>query len=221
MISNISTNTPTLDPYVYKSTNVLKNRLNIKDYTELNCMEKQLLKERILTPEIVISKKLDNELIKAIHEFYFHDLFTWAGEFRTVPLLKEEKFFIPGISLNYTSPEKIEEELKKALYHFNSVRWNTLSKHDRAKEFASRLSKLWLIHPFRDGNTRTVLGFAKIYAIEHGFPMDMKILTNLLSRPKLQDGHEGLSIRDMFVGACLEVYPEPEYLIHTIEKAMK
>jgi len=216
-----TTETSKKDVYVYSDTNVLINKLNIRDYDELNKAEKKLLKERILTPEIVQSTKLDNELIKAIHRFYFEDLFDWAGRFRSITLYKEERFFIPGLSINYTTPENIESELKKALYHFNSVRWNTLSKRDRAKEFALRLARLWKIHPFRDGNTRTVLGFAKIYAIEHGFPMDMKKLTSLLSRPKRPDGRDGLSIRDMFVGACLDEYPEPDYLIATIESAMK
>ena len=209
------------DDYVYEDTNVLRNKLGIKDYDELNHAEKKLLKERILTPEVVESKRLDSELIKSIHRFYFSELFDWAGKFRNITLYKEERYFIPGLSLPYTIPENIESELKKALYHFNSVRWNTLSKRERAKEFALRLARLWRIHPFRDGNTRTILGFAKIYAIEHGFPMDMKMLTNLLSRPKLSDGREGLSIRDMFVGACLDEYPEPDYLIRIIEKAMK
>ena len=209
------------DPYVYPDTQVLKNKLNVKDYDELNKIEKKLLKERILTPEIVQSIKLDNELIKSIHRFYFEQLFNWAGTFRSIPLYKEERFFIPGLSISYTQPEKIEDELKRALYHFNSVRWQSLYKKDRAKEFALRLARLWKIHPFRDGNTRTVLGFAKIYAIEHGFPMDIKLLTNLLSRPKLKDGREGLSIRDMFVGASLDEYPEPDYLISIIERAMK
>lgn len=209
------------DCYVYEDTNVLINKLHIKDYDELNKAEKKLLKERILTPEVVESTKLDNELIKAIHRFYFGDLFDWAGKFRTITLYKEERFFIPGLSINYSQPEKIEEELKKALYHFNSVRWNTLTKREKAKEFALRLARLWKILPFRDGNTRTILGFAKIYAIEHGFSMDMKVLTNLLSRPKLKDGREGLSIRDMFAGACLDEYPEPDYLIKIIERAMQ
>jgi hypothetical protein len=51
--------------------------------------------------------------------------------------------------------------------------------------------------------------------------MDIKLLTNLLSRPKIKDGREGLSIRDMFVGASLDEYPEPDYLISIIERAMK
>ena len=46
----------------------------------------------------------------------------------------------------------------------------------RAKEFCDSLSKLWKIHPFREGNTRTTITFCCQFADEKGFPINRKLL---------------------------------------------
>ena len=208
------------DPYVYDNGTLI-NKLGITDYDRLNQAEYEILARKVITPETVESSKVDISLIKSIHHYIFSDLFTWAGEFRIVPLYKEELFFIPGISINYTSPEHILVDLKREIYHLNSVRWASLNPNERAKEFATRIARIWKIHPFRDGNTRVVLGFSKIYAIEHEFKFDLSVFTKLLSRPRDNNGQIcGLSVRDMFVGASLDEYPEPQYLIKLFRKAM-
>ena len=207
------------DKYTYVN-GTLRNKLRIKDEAELAREETERLRSKIITTETVSSKKLDIELLKAIHRFLFDDLYTWAGKFRTVHIEKVERFFIPAKSLEYPEPEYIYEPLKKELYHLNSVRWADLSQDEIAKELANRFTRIWKIHPFRDGNTRAILGFLKIFAIEHNFPMDMSVFTQILSRPQLPNGRTGLSIRDMFVGAALKEQPEPQYLQNVFRTAI-
>lgn len=43
-------------------------------------------------------------------------------------------------------------------------------------EFTKQLAQFWLVHPFRDGNTRTTLTFASKFSKEHGFPLDLSCL---------------------------------------------
>lgn len=207
------------DPYVYHN-GTLQNKLGITDYQTLNAKEKELLAERIVTPELVKGQRMDTNLLRQIHKFYFEPIFDWAGEYRTVPLFKLESFFIPGISVTYSNPKDIKKELSDAIKSLNSVRWKRLEDWQIAREFVMHLTKIWKVHPFRDGNTRAVLGFAKIYALEHGFPLNMTVLTNLLSRPEKDGKVIGYSIRDMFVGACIEEAPEPEHLIKVFQKSM-
>ena len=50
-------------------------------------------------------------LIKRINQHIFGDIFDWAGEYRTVPIYKEE-VVIPGISLDYGAPKEIMKSMK-------------------------------------------------------------------------------------------------------------
>lgn len=210
------------DPYVLEN-GTLANKLNITDYAELNKAEADIGFVKLISIKGIQTEKVNMDLLKKIHKHIFEDIFTWAGEFRTVPLYKEEKFVIPGLSLEYAKPEDIEEAIQKNIASLNSVRWQERNVDEKALEFSKRLARLWKVHPFRDGNTRTILSFAEIYAYEHGFPMDMSIFLQNLSRKKDEQGNERTySVRDLFVFAALDEkdYPEPERLANLIKRAI-
>jgi len=137
-------------------------------------------------------------------------------------LYKEEKYVIPGLSLKYSEPHEIEEGLLREIHELNSIRWSEKSIDEKSLTFAKMLAKIWKVHPFRDGNTRTILSFANIYASEHGFPMDMSVFLERLFREKTDNGNFLYSVRDLFVFASLDEkdYPEPEHLANLIKKAI-
>lgn len=209
------------DPYVLKN-GTLKNLLGIEDYNLLKQAEADIGFAKLINVETVCEDDFDIALIKRIHKHIFEDIFEWAGEFRTVPLYKEEKYVIPGLSLDYTQPKDMESEIYKAIHELNSVEWKNKSLDEIAVEFTRYITKIWKIHPFRDGNTRTILSFAAIYAEQHGFPMDKSIFINRLSRNTTESGKTTYSVRDLFVFASLEPenYPEPEYLERLIKKSI-
>lgn len=202
------------DPYVLED-GTLKNLLGITDYEELNNAEKDIGYVKLLNAEEVLKAKCDVNLLKSIHKHIFEDIFEWAGEFRTVPIYKQE-IVIPGISLEYTSPKDIEKELNERLDEMNSYDWKNKGIDEITKQFTGYLARIWRVHPFRDGNTRTTLVFANIFAKQHGFEMDMSTMLDNLGR--IEDPNTGkitrYSIRDKFVLAALDEkdYPEPEHL---------
>lgn len=75
-----------------------------------------------------------------------------AGEFRSVPIEKIE-VVIPGLSLHYSEPEDIPEDLDSALDVLNNTSWQGKNIEEIASEFTQRLARIWRVHPFRDGNT--------------------------------------------------------------------
>ena len=80
-----------------------------------------------------------------------------------------------------------------------------------------------MIHPFRDGNTRTTMAFASIFAKEHDFPMDLGIILDNLTRKYDENGRtKRFSIRDKFVLASLDekFAPEPEHLQALLKQSM-
>lgn len=209
------------DPYVLKD-GTLKNLLGITDYSELKKAEADIGFAKIITVDSIEADRTDVELVKKIHKHIFEDIFEWAGNFRTVPLYKAEQYVIPGLSVEYAKPEEIEEKLIHDVHDLNSIRWGEKNIDDKSNEFAEILTKIWKVHPFRDGNTRTVLSFASIYAREHGFPMDMNIFLERLFRGKNEMGSTTYSVRDLFVLAALDEKdsPEPEHLANLIKKAI-
>lgn len=73
-------------------------------------------------------------------------------------------------------------ELDKVLTVLNNFNWSGKNIDEVTAEFTDNLAKMWRVHPFRDGNTRTTLAFAERYSREHGFPMDIGILLDQLLR---------------------------------------
>ena len=212
----------TNDPYAQKN-GTLKNKLNITDYETLNNAEKDITFSKFLNVEDTFRTKFDVEYIKSIHRHIFEDVFDWAGEFRTVPIYKEE-VVIPGLSLDYTDPKNIEKELSECLDEMNSCDWNHLSLDNKTKQFTKYLARFWKIHPFRDGNTRSTLTFANQFAKEYGFPLDLGSLISQLPRTYDENGRTiQFSLRDKFVLACIpeEFDPEPQHLEKVISEAIQ
>ena len=215
-----------IDPYVDEN-NVLKNKLEITDYDELNKAEADICCAKVIDIESVVINedgsvnKCDEELIKKIHKHILGDIFSWAGEYRTVPIVKEE-IVLPGYSIPYTDYNNISKELSERLNYLNSISWQTLDVHTISKKFAREMALIWKVHPFRDGNTRTMLSFAYLYAKEHGFAFDMKTFTDNLARRYNENGRPLPNIRDKFVLACIEErYAEGEHLARVFETAIK
>lgn len=211
------------DPYIQEN-GTLKNLLGITEYDELNKAEADIGLAKLINLDSVSSKKFDLSLLNKVHNHIFKDIFNWAGEYRTVPLYKEEKYFIPGLSIDYAKPSEIKELLEKSLKDLNAINWKGFKDlDDLVKAFTYELVKIWKIHPYRDGNTRTTLAFASLFAREHGFPMNLGMLLEKLSRKKDENGRVvQYSVRDLFVSAAIdaEYVPEPEYLERLIKASI-
>lgn len=209
------------DPYVQEN-GTLKNKLGIIDYDKLNLAERDITFSKFLNVKKTFHTKFDVSYIKSIHSHIFEDIFDWAGEFRKVPVYKQE-VVIPGLSLNYTDPKNIEKELSDCLEKINNTNWSALTLEQKSATFTKYLTQFWLIHPFRDGNTRTTLTFATQFSKEHDFPLDLGFLLDNLTR-KIDNNGEitQFSIRDKFVLSAIpkEFSPEPEHLNALIYKAM-
>ncbi len=206
------------DPYVY-ANGVLRNSYGIHDELELARKEKEVLSKKMETTELVTSHKLDLELLLAIHKYIFQEIYDWAGTIRTCHIEKKEQFFK---SIDYPEAPYIIVELKKRIYHLNSIRWSELSHEEMVKEYSKRIAQLWRVHPFRDGNTRAIIGFAKVYALERNIPFDSDILISKLSRRVDKSGDViEFSIRDMFVSASTSESPDDTYLVRAFSEAMK
>lgn len=212
------------DPDVYEN-GTLKNLLGIKDYDKLKEAEVNIGYLNLISAqkELASTGKRGTELIKSVHRHIFKDIFSWAGEYRKVPIFKTE-VVIPGVSLQYSDPKNIDKDLSAAINDLEKVEWEGKSIKEKSQLFTKYLAKIWRVHPFRDGNTRTTLAYASVFARQHGFEMDLGSILNELSRkidPETNTIKE-YSVRDRFVLAALDenCSPEPEYLEYVVRKAI-
>ncbi|WP_330873208.1 hypothetical protein [Aerococcus urinaeequi] len=73
---------------------------------------------------------------------------------------------------------------------------------DMTPLFSDLVARLWLIHPFREGNTRTVMRFAGLFANAKGILLNSKLLRD----------HANY-VRNSLVLYCVDEAPEKEHFL--------
>ena len=208
------------DPYINQNS-VLINKLGITNYEELNEAERRIGLVKLKNLDQIKITSFDEELIQNIHNYIFKDIFGWAGNYRITPLFKEE-LVLPRYSVPYSEPKMISKDLNKRLKDVNNTKWSGMSEEELTMLFARKMALVWKVHPFRDGNTRTILSFSYLFAREYGFNMDMNVFIDNLMRVYKEDKIVRYSIRDKFVLASLDDkdYPEVQALAKVYKKAI-
>lgn len=148
------------DPYLYPDTEILKNLLGIMDSKGLREAESDYVTLRL--SEIAEDERLvgvfDFSALCRMHYRIFQDIYEWAGKPRIMNIEKIETV-LNGISVEYSDVFDIERDAKAALKKMNSFRWEDASYKETARKFSDYMAELWKSHPFREGNTRTIVTF--------------------------------------------------------------
>jgi len=163
------------DPYLFEDSFVLKNKLNIRDPELLEQAEADYvvfrLKDIALNP---LKGDYHTDHFLKMHEYIFQDIYEWAGEPRTISIYKEEDV-LGGLSVEYSDPFDIVNDLHHALNEMRSKKWTRMDKSELSKEICDSIAKIWRIHPFREGNTRTTITFCCQYFDEQRINLDRKL----------------------------------------------
>jgi cell filamentation protein len=190
----------------YPRTAVLINKYNIKDKDLLDKLEIQKVTVKLLsldTNPTRIKYSYDVKHLKNIHKFLFSDIYEWAGTYRKENLFKSERV-LSGGSAEYLDYNKIDRELNELLNGYKVIDFNEKNNlKDNVMEF---LLKLWSIHPFREGNTRTCITFLWHYLKGKGIDFKVELLRN-----------NPMYVRDSLVMAN---YDQKEYLYKIISDAL-
>lgn len=146
------------DDYLIDGTDVLKNKLNITDKDLLKEKERSISKLKIAKLYIKpICKNFDTEDLKKVHKFIFDKVYHFAGEIRLCTLGKDNTAFC--------NPEHIKEFLDEVLKDLNNIP-NISSITELAFYIAPFYHDLIMIHPFREGNGRTIRVFMREFVLE-------------------------------------------------------
>ena len=163
------------DPYLYENSQVLKNKLNIRIQEELDDAEADYvvyrLKDLAMNP---MPGEYNTEHLFKMHHYVFQDLYDWAGEPRVIAIYKEEDI-LGGMSVEYSDPFDITKDMHFILADMRQKPWNEMGRKQAAVEFCDSLARLWKVHPFREGNTRTTITFCCQYADKIGLKINREL----------------------------------------------
>ena len=154
--------------YCYENSGTLKNKLDIRDYKQLEKYEAKITAAKSLGLRIKgITGDFDKKHYISIHKYLFEDIYPFAGEFREENIGKGE--------FRFASFEYIEPELDRLLNELKQENFLAgLSKQELAKRLAYYLSELNVLHPFREGNGRTNREFIRQLALKNGYVLNLK-----------------------------------------------
>lgn len=188
------------DPYLYEESSVLRNLLNIRDERELGLAEAELSRANMMLLYEQGFNDFSAQGIKAIHKTLFEDVFDWAGEFRTINIQKREDI-LAGISVWYSDVRDIKSDLDAAWEVINKIPWKKFSREEFVAQIARTFPLIWKTHPFREGNTRTIVMLMTFFVEHYNYYFDQDLLA-------ASAGY----VRNAFVLASLDHYSEFEHL---------
>lgn len=153
--------------YCYKDTNVLKNNFDIQDEKRLLDLERKFVLARLY--ELRQTEAIGDFTIEHfinIHKFLFSDIYPFAGLFRSENIAKD--------NFRFAEWPYIEQELRNLLVQLSYEDYlKGLSKEELAKKLAYYMAELNVLHPFREGNGRTIREFIRQLALKNGYALNM------------------------------------------------
>lgn len=155
----------------YPGTHVLINTAGIRDQATLNQFESECVMART---ETVPPWQPGAAYFCSIHRHLFQDVYAWAGECRNCVLSLPN----PGAPDSlFCLPKFIPVNLDQALAQVSAVHLRRLSDDELAALLGSVVTALNVVHPFREGNGRTMRAYADQVALSVGRTVDFSTVT--------------------------------------------
>lgn len=154
--------------YCYENSNVLINKLDVKDNKILENIERKIVLAKLYELRQNNDKgSFDIIHFISIHKFMFEDIYDFAGKFRTENVAKG--------NFRFAEWEYIESELIKLLKQLKNENYlNGLNKEKLSRRLAYYMAELNVLHPFREGNGRTIREFIRQLAYKNGYIFNLQ-----------------------------------------------
>ena len=110
----------------------------------------------------------------SIHRELFQDIYPHAGKLRDYNITKKE-WVLDGDTVSYGGAIDLQENLDYGIEQERMFRYNGLSMAETIHHLAVFISRLWQIHAFGEGNTRTTAVFFIKYLRQLGFNADNEL----------------------------------------------
>lgn len=197
------------DIYLYDDVPVLRNKLDIRDEKTLDFVEAEQSRTNMMLLYEQGFEDFSPAGLCEIHRTLFGDIYEWAGKYRVINIEKRERL-LAGRSVWYSNDEDIPRELDAAFQALHALDWGHYSKEHFVHMLSRCFPRIWQIHPFREGNTRTVVMMLTFFVERYGYYMDQELMA-------ASAGY----VRDSFVMASLDQNSEYEHLERILRVAVR
>ena len=151
--------------YTYKGTDILKNKLDIKDENLLKEFETRIVAFKIATiSTLTLPMKYTPDRLKFIHKYLFEDIFYFAGEYRKENITKE--------NFRFSEYVYIEDNIKQIFEKIDINKMRIMSFNEFIKTLSYIMTELNVLHPFREGNGRTIRELVREICFDCGYVID-------------------------------------------------
>jgi cell filamentation protein len=175
-------------PYMYRGTRTHINKFGILNPDALERVVRAITDLRVeLLKQWPVHGEFDMKHLCAVHYYLFQDIYEWAGRTRVVEfdrdgtadpmtILRNTNFDVTNAKPAgppFKRVAQIESEANRVL---DDLRQDSLAGLDIdafSIRLAHYLAALYLIHPFRDGNGRTIRCFLRQLAASLGWTFDL------------------------------------------------
>lgn len=151
--------------YTYKGTDILKNKLDIQDEELLKEYETRIVAFKIATiSTLTIKMDYTPERLKFIHKYLFEDIFYFAGEYRQENITKG--------NFRFSEYVYIEDNIKQIFEKIDIDKMKVMSFDEFIKTLSYIMTELNVLHPFREGNGRTIRELVREICFDTGYVID-------------------------------------------------
>lgn len=149
------------DSYCYENSDVLVNFLGITDGSLLEEAERDI--SNVNAGAIEFSPPpYDLAYLQTIHRLLFQDIYSWAGEIRTIDISKA--------ATRFCNVQWIEKESGKIFGRLKDEHYLvSLTRTELVEKAAEYYGDINMIHPFREGNGRAQRIFFEHLIVNAGF----------------------------------------------------
>lgn len=189
---------------------VEKEKNNEVNHNELEC---DLVSTRIVELLQENNFELSIDYLKYVHKYLFQDIYEFAGEFRKVDFSKHERI-LNNDSVAYGDHKLLEQSLDYDITLEKNKNYNEINIVDVINNITDFSSRIWQIHPFREGNTRTTAIFIEKYIVSLGYNVD-----NTLFKDKSVYFRNAL-VRSNYFNNYLNIKEDNSFLIKFYENLL-
>jgi Protein involved in cell division len=144
--------------------------------------------------------------LKVIHEYLFKGIYDFAGKFREYNISKDEPI-LKNETVNYSNYNEIEKTLEYDFKEEIAYDYSKLSMQEQIERLVLFTSRIWQVHPFGEGNTRTVAVMVEKYLRSQGY-----VVNNDLFKENSLYFRNAL-VRSNYSNRTKNIYPSNKYLI--------
>lgn len=157
------------DLYCYPDSEVLVNRMDIRSLETLGDIERYISDgriSRILGQDMITVNGWGLNTLSRIHRALFGDIYGWAGHIRKGNIGKD--------GLGFCDFRSIRQNIARMKADIEALPGRT-GFGEFVYDIAAIHAVLNSIHPFREGNGRTMRTFLTLYARSKGFDLDYSL----------------------------------------------